>query len=81
MPWIEDVPPENAEGDLARDYARMAEPDGSVDNILRIHGLNPPSLRAHWEFYKVALHSPSDLTRAEREAIGVVVSRENGCHY
>ncbi len=79
--WIEVIPPEKAEGDLARDYDRMAGPDGKVDHILQVHGLNPPSLGAHWDLYKVALHGPSELSRADRELIGVVVSRENGCHY
>lgn len=51
------------------------------DNILRIHGINPPTLRAHLSLYRSVMHGPSPLTRVQREVLGVVVSALNGCHY
>ena len=51
------------------------------DNILRIHSLNPKSGEAHATLYRTVMHGPSDLTRLQREMIGVVVSGINGCHY
>lgn len=62
-------------------YARMAPAGTPVDNILRIHSLNPKSLQVHYDLYKVLMYGPSDLSRAEREMIAVVVSRVNDCHY
>ena len=60
---------------------RYREPGGSVDNILRIHGLNPPSMSAHFDLYATLMRGRSDLTRVQREMIAVVVSFLNECHY
>ncbi len=72
---------DEALGPLRELYARLVEPWGGVDNILKIHSLNPPSLAAHFELYKTLMRGPSGLTRAEREMIAVVVSAANRCHY
>ena len=81
MAWIRVIPPAEADGELAQQYERMREADGTVDNILTIHGLNPPSLRAHFDLYKVCMYGRSELSRAQREMIAVVVSAVNRCHY
>lgn len=81
MAWIQVIPPTEASGELAEYYERMREPDGSVDNILTIHSLNPASLRAHFDLYKVSMYAPSELSRAQREMIAIVVSSVNRCHY
>jgi alkylhydroperoxidase family enzyme len=52
-----------------------------VDNIMKIHGLSPPSLAGHSKLYKTLMKGESDLTRAQREMIAVVVSTLNRCHY
>jgi alkylhydroperoxidase family enzyme len=59
----------------------MLEPDGSVDNILSIHSLNPASLKSHFDLYKQCMYGQSELTRRQREMIAVVVSAVNKCHY
>lgn len=69
------------EGRLARLYERLVEPWGGVDNILKIHSLNPPSLAAHFELYKTLMRGRSPLTRVQRETIAVVISAANRCHY
>ena len=81
MAWIEMIGEDEAEGDLAAMYRRLVEPWGGVDNILKIHSLNPPSLMAHFELYKTVMRGRSGLSRAEREMIAVVVSAANRCHY
>ncbi len=70
-----------AEPQLAELYGRMKDVDGEVDNILTIHSLNPAALRTHFDLYKACMHGPSELTRAQREMIAVVVSVANECHY
>jgi len=81
MPHIEIVPESEATGGLAELYKRYGNPDGSVDNVLKVHSLNPASLEAHCALYVQAMHRPSPVTRAEREMVGVWVSRLNGCDY
>jgi len=79
--WIKEILPAEAEGDLADLYGRVAEPDGSVDHILRIHGIHPQCLSDHFGLYITAVKRRSPLSRPRREMIAVVVSAINGCHY
>ena len=81
MAWIEVIPEEQAEGDLAEQYSQLIEPWGGVDNILKIHSLNPESLRAHVLLYQTVMYGQSPLKRPQREMIAVVVSSANRCHY
>jgi len=81
MAFIKTIPPEEAEADLRDLYRRVGNPDGTVDRVMQIHSLSPASLRAHFELYVTAMHRKSPLSRAEREIVGVVVSRLNGCRY
>jgi len=81
MAFISIIAEEQAEGALAESYKRWGNPDGSVDNVLKVHSLNPASLDAHCALYVQSMHKPSPLSRAEREMIGVTVSRINGCAY
>jgi len=82
MAWIEVIDEEEAQGKLREIYEKLTEPWGGVDNIMKIHSLNVPSLRAHYELYKTVMHRrTSELTRVQREMIAVVVSAENHCHY
>ena len=81
MAWIRMIRETAAEGELAESYQRYREPSGRVDNILRIHSLNPPSLEGHYQLYRHLMRGPSGLTRVERELIAVAVSRESDCHY
>lgn len=81
MAWIKEILPRDAEGDLAEAYERVAEPDGSVDHILRIHGIHPQILSDHFRLYVTAVKGRSPLSRPRREMIAVVVSAINGCHY
>ena len=81
MAWIKVIAEEEAEGDLAEQYSQLIEPWGGVDNILKIHSLNPESLRAHLLLYKTLMYGKSPLKRPQREMIAVVVSAANRCHY
>lgn len=80
--WIEVIAEDAASGELAELYdAYRAPQTGVVDNILKIHSLNPPTLRDHAQLYTTLMFGKSGLTRPEREMIGVVVSVENRCPY
>ena len=81
MAWIRVIRPSEASGNLAECYSRMRGPDGTVANILAVHSLNPGALQAHFELFKTIMFGPSELSRAQREMIAVVVSTANNCHY
>ena len=80
MAWIHWVDESEAEGELAQSY-REGGVGKRVDNILKIHSLNPPSLRHHVELYEHLMRGPSGLSTVEREMIAVVVSKANDCFY
>ncbi len=80
MPWIEWIDEDEAAGPLKDSYERYGTPRG-IDHILKIHSLNPKSLDDHYRLYAHLMRGPSDLSRAEREMIAVVVSKTNGCVY
>ena len=79
MAYIPYVPFDDAEGLLAELYARYGSEE--IDNIIRIHSLNPRSMRDHVELYAHLMRGPSPLSRIQREMIAVVVSAENDCFY
>lgn len=81
MAWIRMVGQAEAEGRLAASYERLTAPWGGVDNILKIHSLNPPTLDQHYELYKTVMRGRSPLSKVQREMIAVVVSATNQCHY
>ena len=81
MAWIDIIDEENAEGSLKEQYDQLIEPWGGVDNILKIHSLNPESLAAHVQLYKTLMYGKSPLRRTAREMIALVVSAINQCHY
>jgi alkylhydroperoxidase family enzyme len=81
MAWIKVISEAEAEGDLAEQYSQLIEPWGGVDNILKIHSLNPESLRAHVLLYKTVMYGKSPIPRPQREMIAVVVSAANRCTY
>lgn len=51
------------------------------DNILRIHGVHPRTMRHHYDLYHELMRGPGPLSRIQREMIAVVVSAVNHCHY
>ena len=81
MAWIETIDDADATDDLRALYDEILETRGKLSNILQVHSLNPPALRAHLQLYDQLLFGRSNLRRAEREALATVVSAANGCDY
>ena len=82
MAWIRTIDEGDANENLAALYASMFGPiSGKVDHILKIHSLNPKSLRAHFDLYRAVMAGTKTLRKADREMIAVVVSVLNECHY
>jgi alkylhydroperoxidase family enzyme len=57
------------------------EPHPASANIVTSHSLNPQVQHAHLALYRAIQFGESPLSRLEREAIAVVVSAANDCHY
>jgi alkylhydroperoxidase family enzyme len=81
MAWIRLIPEAEAEGALRAAYERVGAARGRVANILKAHGPSPEAMLAHLDLYRRLAFGPSELSRAEREAIAVAVSEVNACHY
>jgi alkylhydroperoxidase family enzyme len=82
MPWIAIIDEDHAGEELARLYRQMVDPhSGRVDNTLRIHGLHPAGLEAHFRLYRAVMRPTPTLPKVDREMIALVVSRINDCHY
>lgn len=80
--WIHVIPESEAEGELKALYEQEFDNEKQgTDNILAVHSLNPPTLRAHADLYHTVMHAKSPLSRSEREMVAVVVSVINHCHY
>src|SRR5918993_1596318 len=79
--WIESIRPTSATGELKALYDRIAGVRGGVAHIHQAQSLNPKVLATHFELYKAVMFQPSPLSRADREALAVTVSRANGCNY
>ena len=75
------IPYEQAQGSLAGLYRQYGGPEMTVDNIIRIHSLNPPSMEHHVQLYAHLMRGPSPLSRIQREMIAVAVSALNECFY
>jgi|TARA_B100000929_G_scaffold121098_1_gene95943 alkylhydroperoxidase family enzyme len=81
MAWIAEIDEREAKGSLKDQYSKLKEPWGGIDNILKIHSLNPESLAAHVQLYKTVMFGKSPIPRIDREMIALVVSSINQCHY
>ncbi len=81
MSWITEIEVDEADEKLARIYAELIEKRGKVSNILKVHSLNPEAMQNHLDLYMTIMFGRSGLSRAEREAIAVVVSASNDCEY
>ncbi len=80
MTWIRIIDEAKASGELAELYQQESAARGQ-GNLLQVHSLNPRSLRAHLELFRTLMYGQSELTRRQREMIGLVVSVLNRCPY
>lgn len=83
MAWIKVIGQNEAQGELKKLYDHVTGGDDrvQVDNILTIHSLHPKTLEAHLMLYEELMHGENNLSKQQREMIGVVVSSLNQCVY
>ncbi|MCY4261455.1 MAG: peroxidase-related enzyme [Rhodobacteraceae bacterium] len=80
--WIE-IPREDTAGpELKSALAQAQTPHGTVDNVMRVHGLRPATMVGHVELYRAVLHNDANtLPVWLQETIGSYVAHLNGCAY
>lgn len=81
MSYIKMIDEEKAEGKLKKAYESIAGSGRKMANVLKVQSLNPEALKSHYQFYRSIMFGKSNLTRAQREMIAIVVSVKNGCFY
>ncbi len=81
MSWIKEIEREDAEGRLEEIYSEIEKKRGKIANIMKVHSLNPESMKAHMDIYTTLMFGKSGLSREEREMIAVAVSSVNRCRY
>lgn len=81
MSWIKTVSPQQATGELADIYRKIAGTRNDVASVHQIQSLNPKAMLAHLELYKSVVFRRGSLDRIARERIAVVVSATNRCPY
>lgn len=67
--------------DIARYYEVCQEKLGLIPNVLAAYSFEPERLRGFSQMYNALMLAESELTKAEREMIAVVVSSLNHCYY
>jgi uncharacterized peroxidase-related enzyme len=81
MARIRTIPHAEATGRLKEIYDELVQKRGKLAEVHQIQSLRPESIVKHMELYMEIMFSRSELSRAEREMMAVVVSVANGCKY
>lgn len=81
MPWIDVITHQHSEGLLKKQYDEAMIRAGKIYNIVSIMSQNPATMKVSMEMYGAIMFGPSELSRAQREMLAVVVSAENHCFY
>lgn len=81
MARIKTIPYSEATGRLKEIYDDLTSKRGKLADIHQIQSLRPESIVKHMELYMEVMFSHSELSRAKREMMAVVVSVANGCAY
>jgi len=81
MSHIKVIQPDEATGRLKEIYDELIDKRGKLAEVHKIQSLRPESIVKHIDLYMEIMFSKSELSRAEREMIAVVVSACNNCEY
>ena len=81
MARISIIEPEAASGRLKEIYDDIIEKRGKLADVHKIQSLRPESIVKHMDLYVEIMFTKSELSRAEREMMAVIVSACNGCQY
>jgi len=80
MSRIHSLDPQTAQEKTAQIFTEIQEAFGMVPNLFRAYANHPPLLEANWLKVK-NLMMEGALPRKVKEAIALLVSKDNGCNY
>ena len=80
MSRIKVIQEAEAQGRLKEIYEQLTQSRGKLAEVHKIQSLRPESIVKHMELYMEIMFSKSELSRARREMIAVVVSAFNECN-
>jgi len=81
MPWIKQIDEKEASNKLQTVYGEVKAKRGKISNIMKVHSLDPVSMKNHLDLYLSIVENNSSINEEERELIAVVVSSLNNCSY
>ena len=81
MAFIRQIAEADATGPLKRVYAAATGREGSVAGIVKVMGLDAPSLQASMQVYMSLMKRDNALMPSQREMLAAVVSNVNDCYY
>jgi uncharacterized peroxidase-related enzyme len=80
MGRIATINDQSASGQVAVIFNDSEQAFGKVPNLFRTYAHHPPLLETNWQKVKQVMMEGT-LSRKAKEAIAVLVSRDNGCKY
>jgi uncharacterized peroxidase-related enzyme len=80
MGRIATINDQSASGQVAVIFNDIEQAFGKVPNLFRTYAHHPPLLETNWQKVKQVMMEGT-LSRKAKEAIAVLVSRDNGCNY
>ena len=80
MGRIATINDQNASSQVATIFNDIEQAFGRVPNLFRTYAHHPPLLEANWQKVKQVMMEGT-LSRKAKEAIAVLVSKDNGCKY
>ncbi|MFO7621345.1 MAG: peroxidase-related enzyme [Bacteroidales bacterium] len=81
MNRINVIEPDDATGRLREIYEDTITKRGRLADVHKIQSLRPESIVKHMDLYMEIMFTKSELSRADREMMAVVVSGNNECEY
>ena len=81
MARIKVIEYEEASGRLKEIYDDLIDKRGKLAEVHTIQSLRPESIVKHIDLYLEIMFTKSELSRAEREMMAVIVSVSNNCEY
>ncbi len=81
MSRIRIIEPEESAGRLKEIYSHLEQQRGQIAEVHKMQSLRPESIVKHMDLYMEIMFSRSELSRAQREMMAVVVSTANSCNY
>ncbi|MDT8440860.1 MAG: peroxidase-related enzyme [Desulfuromonadales bacterium] len=74
------IAPGTASADVEAIYAEIKSAFGMIPNLFKTYAHHPPLLQANWHKVKRVMME-GQLSRKTKEAIALLVSKDNGCRY